>query len=128
VSKTICSLVAAVGFLCLAPGPAHGADAPKFLGANSCSASSCHGGGGQNQNQFLAWSVKDFHSQRPAATLTTARSKQIAAALDIKTPATDARCTACHAPLNQVPEDRRGENFKISEGVSCESCHGPAEN
>ena len=127
-SKTICSLVAAVGFLCLAPGPAHGADAPKFLGANSCSASSCHGGGGQNQNQFLAWSLKDFHSQRPAATLTTARSKQIAAALDIKTPATDARCTACHAPLNQVPENRRGENYKISEGVSCESCHGPAEN
>jgi len=128
VSKTICSLVAAVGFLCLASGPAQGADAPKFLGANSCSASSCHGGGGQNQNQFLVWSLKDFHSQRPAATLTTARSKQIAAALDIKTPATDARCTACHAPLHQVPENRCGENFKISEGVSCESCHGPAEN
>ena len=27
-----------------------------------------------------------------------------------------------------VPENLRGENFKVSEGVSCESCHGPAEN
>jgi hypothetical protein len=27
-----------------------------------------------------------------------------------------------------VPENLRGENFKVSEGVSCESCHGAAEN
>ena len=99
---------------------------PKFLGANSCANSSCHGGGGQNQ--FLIWSLKDFHSQRPAATLTTARAKQIAGALDIKDAAADARCTSCHAPLQEVPENLRGENFKVSEGVSCESCHGPAEN
>lgn len=79
-------------------------------------------------NQFLTWSVKDFHSQRPPATLTTARSKQIAEALNIKDPTTDTKCTTCHAPLHDVPEALRGESFKISEGVSCESCHGPAEN
>ena len=100
----------------------------KFLGANSCASSSCHGGGGAKQNQFLVWSLKDFHSQRPPATLATARAKQIADALAIKDPATDVRCTACHAPLNLVPEKLHGENFKASEGVSCESCHGPAEN
>ena len=100
----------------------------KFLGANSCASSSCHGGGGANQNQFLVWSLKDFHSQRPSATLATARAKQIADALDIKDPTADARCTVCHAPLHEVPENLRGDNFKISEGVSCESCHGTAEN
>lgn len=100
----------------------------KFLGANSCASSSCHGGGGANQNQFLVWSLKDFHSQRPPATLVTARAKQIADALDIKDPTADARCTVCHAPLHEVPENLRGDNFKISEGVSCESCHGTAEN
>ena len=102
--------------------------AATFLGANSCASSSCHGGGGANQNQFLVWSLKDFHSQRPAATLATARSKQIADALEIKDPAADARCTTCHAPLREVPAAQRGDNFKASEGVSCESCHGPAEN
>ncbi len=108
---------------------ARGAEAtPKFLGAASCANSSCHGGGGQSQNQFLTWSLKDFHSQRPFATLTTARAKQIGDALEIKDPTADARCTSCHAPLHEVPENLRGENFKISEGVSCESCHGPAEN
>ena len=105
-----------------------GADSPaKFLGAQSCASSGCHGGGGVKQNQFLTWSLKDFHSQRPTATLTTARSKQIAEALAIKDPTADARCTSCHAPLHDVAENLRAENFKVSEGVSCESCHGPAE-
>jgi hypothetical protein len=128
VSKTIYSHLAAglILGLGLACG---GAETPqKFLGANSCASSSCHGGGGAKQNQFLVWSLKDFHSQRPPATLTTARSRQIADALDIKDPAADVRCTICHAPLSSVPENLRGQDFKASEGVSCESCHGPAEN
>ena len=105
------------------------ADPPaKFLGATSCSSSGCHGGGGAKQNQFLVWSLRDFHSQRPPATLTNARSKQIAEAAGIDDPTTDAHCTICHAPLESVSPDRRGADFKISEGVSCESCHGPAEN
>ncbi|HEY5346483.1 MAG TPA: multiheme c-type cytochrome [Verrucomicrobiae bacterium] len=126
-SKTICRPL--IAGLLLAVVATRGADTPpKFLGANSCADSSCHGGGGQNQNQFLVWSLKDFHSQRPAATLTTARAKQIADALQIKDATADARCTTCHAPLHDVPENLRGEDFKVSEGVSCESCHGPAEN
>ena len=99
----------------------------RFLGATSCSSSGCHGGGGQDQNQFLVWSLRDVHSQRPFATLTTARSRQIAAALRIKEPTADNRCTSCHAPLTEVPSAGRGEAFRVSEGVACESCHGPAE-
>jgi hypothetical protein len=130
VSKTICCQAALfIAGAFFAAGAARGMDAPgKFLGANSCASSSCHGGGGANQNQFLVWSLKDFHSQRPPATLATARSKQIADALNIKDATSDARCTVCHAPLKSVPEKLRGKDFKVSEGVSCESCHGPAEN
>lgn len=111
----------------------HGADhstvmPAKFLGANSCASTSCHGGGGANQNQYLVWSMKDFHSERPVATLTTARSRQIADTLGINDPAADARCTSCHAPLNDVPANERGDGFAVSEGLSCESCHGPAEH
>jgi len=101
---------------------------PHYLGAPSCASSSCHGGGGASQNQYLVWSQRDFHSQRPVATLATARSRQIAAALAIDDPTVDARCTTCHAPLAAVPAGRRGPGFTVAEGVSCESCHGPAEN
>jgi hypothetical protein len=113
----------------LAGGAAGGAEPPAaWLGANSCSSSSCHGGGGASQNQFIVWSLKDFHSQRPAATLATARAKQIGEAAGIHDATTDERCTSCHAPLTSVPANLRGEHFRAGEGVSCESCHGPAGN
>ena len=126
-SKTICQLLALVAGFRLAEMRAEDVSA-KFLGANSCASSSCHGGGGPNQNQFLVWSLKDFHAQRPAATLSTARARQIAAALGGADATTDQRCTTCHAPLRDVPEHLRGKDFNVSEGVSCESCHGPAGN
>jgi hypothetical protein len=99
----------------------------KFLGAASCASSSCHGGGGQHQNQYLIWSLRDFHSQRPFATLTTSRARQIADSLHIADPISDLQCTSCHAPLHEVPSQLRGDAFKVSEGVSCETCHGRAE-
>jgi hypothetical protein len=101
---------------------------PMFLGANSCGSSGCHGGAGANQNQHLIWSSRDFHHQRPFATLTTARSRQIGAALQIKDTTTAQQCISCHAPLREIPEILRGERLRVSEGVSCESCHGAAEN
>lgn len=101
---------------------------PKFLGANACSSSGCHGGAGAHQNQYLIWTSRDFHHQRPFATLTTARSKQISAALQIKDATTAEQCISCHAPLREIPEALRGERLRITEGVSCESCHGASEN
>jgi hypothetical protein len=101
---------------------------PRFLGANSCSSSGCHGGAGAHQNQYLVWSLRDFHHQRPYATLTTARSKQISAALQIKDAATAHQCVECHAPLREVPERLRGDGLRVTESVSCETCHAPAEN
>lgn len=129
-SKTICRQAAALAAgLVWVSGIARGVDAPaSLLGASSCASTSCHGGGGTPKNQYVVWSVKDFHSQRPPATLATARSKQIADALAIQDPTLDSRCTTCHAPLQAVPENQRGENCRVSEGISCESCHGAAGN
>lgn len=127
-SKSICNQIIGGFVLALIATPGLAGTPAKFLGATTCASSGCHGGGGAGQNQFLIWSLRDFHSQRPPATLANARSKQIGEALGIDDPATDTRCTTCHAPLDSVPADRCGADFKISEGVSCESCHGPAEN
>jgi hypothetical protein len=60
--------------------------------------------------------------------LTTARSKQIAAALKLANPVEAPECTSCHAPLSEIPGSLRGPLFRVSEGVSCESCHGPSED
>jgi hypothetical protein len=99
----------------------------RFLGAQSCSTSGCHGGAGELNKQFTIWIQYDFHHQRPVATLTTARSERLASVLKITDPTKDTRCTSCHAPFQTVPAVLLDKEVKITEGVSCESCHGPAE-
>jgi hypothetical protein len=101
---------------------------PKFLGSQSCSASSCHGGAGEKSKQYTIWSTHDFHHARPYATLETARSERLSEVLKIGNPAQSARCTVCHAPFATVPTERLGHDVAVTEGVSCENCHGPAEN
>ena len=107
---------------------AEGPAAAHFVGSTGCSASSCHGGGGTFQSEFTQWSKNDFHHERPFATLTTARAARIADNLKIADATKDARCTACHAPLQTVPANLLSSENKITEGVSCENCHAPAEN
>lgn len=101
---------------------------PKFLGSQTCSSSSCHGGAGQKSNQYTIWSTHDFHHARPYATLETARSERLADVLKIGNPTQSARCTVCHAPFATVPAAGLGHDAALTEGVSCETCHGGAEN
>jgi Zn-finger protein len=106
----------------------HAEEAPKFLGAQSCATSGCHGGADDKSRQYTVWAKYDVHHERPFATLTTARSERIAETLKLGNPTQAARCTVCHAPMQTVPAERLDKAVKISDGVSCENCHGPAEN
>lgn len=104
------------------------ADAPaRFTGSPTCATSMCHGGAGELRHQTSIWQQQDIHS-RTYNTLVNARSAQIAAALKLPDAATSSRCTTCHAPFHDVPKAAfLNEITKAAEGVSCESCHGPAE-
>jgi hypothetical protein len=104
------------------------ADSPlaRYLGALSCASSSCHGGAGEKRDQFITWEQRDVH-RRAYSTLVTARSAQIARAAGLGRPETETRCTVCHAPFADVPAERRGGLLEAAAGVSCETCHGPAE-
>ena len=104
------------------------AEAPgRFTGSPTCATSMCHGGAGEYRHQTTIWQKQDIHS-RTYNTLVNARSAQIAAALKISDATTSSRCTTCHAPFHDVPKSAfLGEPTKPTEGVSCESCHGPAE-
>ena len=127
-----CVLLGMAFFCCPGPTPASAGDAnyttPKFLGAQTCSSSSCHGGAGNKQNQFTIWAKDDFHHERPYALLETRRSATIADFFKISNPERSTRCTVCHAPFHTVPPEQLAPQAKIIEGVSCESCHAPAEN
>ena len=105
-------------------------DLYRYMGASSCSGSASYGNSTARiksrtgQNEFYIWSQKDKHA-KAYEVLTNAGAKIIARNLKIAKPEDSERCLACHAM--PVSPDRQGTSYDITEGVSCEACHGPAE-
>src|SRR5213082_185157 len=102
----------------------------KYIGPGSCAATSCHGsvkpiaGSRILQNEYSTWILQDKHSRAYQA-LTSEVGERMATILKLGSKAEEApKCLACHA-LYITPE-QRGRAFEISEGMSCENCHGPA--
>jgi hypothetical protein len=109
----------------------------KFLGARSCAASACHGGLDPDprfplsqRNEYVHWLDKDPHS-RSYRTLLNDASK---AMLERLARATDdeaarakrlANCFGCHNP--QPDGTHQAATYYARDAVSCEICHGPAE-
>ena len=105
-------------------------DTAKVLGSETCMTSGCHGGAGLGRGAYDIWKRYDPHFDS-AATLTNGRSKAMARQLGIENPTESTSCTICHSPMSQVPPSRLSaapEGHKVDSGVSCASCHGPAEN
>lgn len=111
-------------------------DGYQHLGVASCSSAGCHGdqvyGAGAGpvvgQNEVLIWKsagMAGAHS-RAYAVLNSELGQRIARNLGMTDARAEAACLDCHA--NNVPTEQRGRRFQISDGVSCESCHGGAEN
>jgi hypothetical protein len=111
-------------------------DGQQHMGVASCSSAGCHGdqvyGAGAGpvvgQNEVLIWKgdgIAGAHS-RAYAVLGSELGQRIARNLGMADPRQEDACLDCHA--NNVPESQRGRRFQISDGVSCEACHGGAEN
>jgi len=107
------------------------ADAPKYTGPGSCASPSCHGGvqvrtdTSVQQNEYSTWVIRDRHAHA-FAMLTSPVATRMAKILGIEHADTAAKCLGCHAL--SVLEAERARTFDSTDGVSCESCHGPASN
>jgi hypothetical protein len=101
----------------------------KYNGPGGCASSSCHGSIQPRQitrvaqNEYSIWAGQDKHA-RAYQVLSNAVSLRIGKILNIGRPDQAQKCLACHAL--SVPNDQRAESFELVDGVSCESCHGPA--
>jgi hypothetical protein len=105
------------------------ADKDAHMGVFSCGGSTCHGSvqpwpnSNVLQNEFVTWQRQDKHA-KAYQVLLNARSKRIAKNLGLKDAHTAKMCLDCHA--DNVPKNRRHRTFQISDGVTCEACHGGA--
>jgi hypothetical protein len=91
----------------------------RYIGAPKCKP--CHNKP-QKGEQYNVW------SQGPHApalkTLSSEKSMQIAKERGIADPTKDPGCLKCHATTGHV-EQSLYAGIRPTEGVSCESCHGP---
>lgn len=129
----LATIVALVGS---SPGPVE-AQLPiskehKYTGAGSCAASNCHGAKkpaekpGDPDNTYTIWATKDKHA-KAYTTLTKKESADIAQKMKLAKAAASEKCLGCHA-LNLSKEQLVPRaKYDVADGVSCDSCHGPAE-
>jgi hypothetical protein len=106
-----------------------GEQAQQYTGPGSCSSTSCHGSiaprtdNRVRQNEYSVWIVRDKHS-KAFVSLTGTVGERMAAILNLGKAELAPKCLACHAL--DVPAGQRAHTFDLSDGVSCENCHGPA--
>src|SRR5271166_2411853 len=114
----------------LAPASAQNSVVGKYNGPGGCASSSCHGSIQPKQitrvaqNEYSIWAGQDKHA-RAYQVLSNDVSVRIGKILNLKSPPNqNQKCLACHAL--SVASEMRAQTFDISDGVSCEHCHGPA--
>lgn len=101
------------------------------LGTVTCASSLCHGsvtewkGSHVRQDEYIIWSRTDRHA-RATLVLLNERSRRIASNLGLPEPAHKSKiCLDCHA--HNPDSTLQGPRFKVTDGIACEACHGPAE-
>ena len=125
-------VIAAFGLLLALPSTTSTTIASSLEGVASCAGSTCHGraegnGAVVRQDEIATWqepsSASGAHS-RAYAVLAGRRGQQIARTLGLGNATQAKDCLGCHATY--MPGVERGAKFQLSDGVGCESCHGPA--
>jgi hypothetical protein len=102
----------------------------KHMGVSTCSSSVCHGSVKSKDaynvqlNEYITWSHQDTHS-KAYTVLLNERSRAIAAKMGLAEASKAKICLDCHT--DNVPENLRGREFNITDGIGCEACHGGAE-
>ncbi len=116
----------------LSPAGAQQGASGHYVGVATCGGSTCHGRSEANgaivrQDELRLWqdpsSPAGAHS-RAWRVLTEPRARAIAARLGVGEAASAPMCLGCHA--TPAAPGARGARFQMSDGVGCESCHGPA--
>lgn len=122
--KKVAGLVSLVGAVALIAGfMASGfAQTPQFeyVGVSKCKM--CHKSE-KSGGQYTLW--ENSKHAKAFEALASPKAMEIAKAKGIEDPQKADACLKCHATAAAVPADKRTEDVKLEDGVTCETCHGP---
>jgi hypothetical protein len=95
-------------------------DANRYVGAAECK--NCHSAAAKG-DPYGGWAkMKHAAAYR---TLASAAARKIGAAKKIDNPQQSAECLRCHVTAYGLPPAQKHRRFSETQGVQCESCHGP---
>jgi hypothetical protein len=103
--------------------------ATPYMGAASCSASACHNhepAHGVVGSEYAVWGSHDPHARAYEVLFNDVSMrihKHLGGAMK---PHEDPRCLKCHVGVEMDDDLNRKTPYFRTDGVSCESCHGPA--
>ncbi|MBS1516752.1 MAG: cytochrome C554 [Bacteroidetes bacterium] len=94
----------------------------KYVGVNTCTGV-CHNSESQG-DQYIIW--KESAHSKAYKTLQTIQADSIASSKGFTSPASETpECVRCHT-IGKIPDESEFQaSFDITQGVQCESCHGP---
>jgi len=95
----------------------------RYVGVETCEV--CHSAK-RIGDQFDVW-AKGPHA-RAYIDLSSPQAQAIAARLHVADPTRDGRCLSCHVTAYGKPLPEILSTFRRTDGVQCESCHGPGED
>lgn len=100
------------------------ADEYKYIGSAKCKM--CHSSDAKG-NQYKVWS--DSKHAKAYLDLASEEAKKNAEKAGLKTdPQKSPECLKCHVTAFGVNDSLKEASFDISEGIGCETCHGPGSD
>jgi len=96
------------------------AKANQYIGQAKCKG--CHASA-ETGDQHGQWAKADH--AKAFELLASDEAKKVAAEKGIADPQKDPACVKCHVTAHGAPPEQIKKGFEISDGVQCESCHGP---
>ncbi|MEJ2720215.1 MAG: cytochrome c family protein [bacterium] len=118
-------LIAVAAVICSLAGPAFSEEKQQekqhmYVGSTKCKV--CHNTEAQGQ-QYPIWE-KSAHA-KAYEVLAGDAAKAAAKERGIEDPQAAPECLKCHVTAYGVDKSLLGDKYSMTEGVGCESCHGP---
>jgi hypothetical protein len=97
------------------------ADKAQYIGAAKCKM--CHVSKAKGE-PYTIWANSEH--AKAYATLATEAAKTVAKKAGVDgDPQKAAKCLKCHVTAYDAPAAVKAATYKVEEGVTCETCHGP---
>ena len=95
----------------------------QYVGAEKCK--SCHAAASKG-DPYGVWLKSDHAKAFP--TLATPEALKSGATRNVAEPQKSPECLVCHETAFSAPATQKSKKFDPTQGVQCESCHGPGGN